>query len=45
MGRDEQTARATIRFSLGRGTTEEEINYTVDALKEVVERAGKTRKH
>ena len=45
MGRDELTARATIRFSLGRGTTEEEINYTVDALKEVVERAGKTRKN
>jgi cysteine desulfurase len=44
MGRDELTARATIRFSLGRGTTEEEINYTVDALKEVVERAGKTKK-
>jgi cysteine desulfurase len=44
MGRDELTARATIRFSLGRGTTEEEINYTVDALKEVVERAGRTPK-
>jgi cysteine desulfurase len=43
MGRDELTARATIRFSLGRGTTEEEINYTVDALKEVVERAGKAK--
>ena len=44
MGRDERTARATIRFSLGRGTTEEEINYTADALSEVVEQAGAKRK-
>jgi cysteine desulfurase len=44
MGRDELTARATIRFSLGRGTTEEEINYLADAMKEVVERAAKPRK-
>ncbi|MGH2568897.1 MAG: hypothetical protein ACRDGA_11210, partial [Bacteroidota bacterium] len=36
MGRDEQTALATIRFSLGRSTTEEEVNYAVDALHEVV---------
>lgn len=41
MGRDEQTARATIRFSLGRSTTEEDIHYTVEALKEVVHNAGK----
>ena len=44
MGRDELTARATIRFSLGRGTTEDEINYTVDALKEVVARAEKAKR-
>jgi len=44
MGRDQLTARATIRFSLGRGTTEDEINYTVDALKEVVARAEKAKK-
>jgi cysteine desulfurase len=43
MGRDEITARATIRFSLGRGTAEEEINYTAEVLKEVVDRAGKPR--
>ena len=43
MGRDESTARATIRFSLGRGTTEEDINYTADVLKEVVDRAGKLK--
>lgn len=41
MGRDELTARASIRFSLGRSTTEEEIEYTADALKEVVQQAGK----
>lgn len=44
MGRDESTARATIRFSLGRSTTEEEINYTADALKVVVERASHAQK-
>ncbi|MEX0736863.1 MAG: aminotransferase class V-fold PLP-dependent enzyme, partial [Bacteroidota bacterium] len=36
MGRDEKTAKATIRFSFGRGTTEEEIVYAASALKEVV---------
>jgi cysteine desulfurase len=44
MGRDEPTARATIRFSLGRGTTEEEIDYTADALSEVVQQASAKRK-
>lgn len=44
MGRDEMTARATIRFSLGRGTTEDDIDYTVDALKEVVKHATKSGK-
>ena len=41
MGRDERTARATVRFSLGRYTTEQEINFAVDALKRVVERVTK----
>jgi cysteine desulfurase len=41
MGRDERTARATIRFSFGRSTTEEDIDYTVEALKEVVRQAAK----
>jgi cysteine desulfurase len=36
MGRDERTAAATIRFSFGRSTTFEEIDYAVDALREVV---------
>jgi cysteine desulfurase len=43
MGRDEQTARATIRFSLGRGTSEEDIHYAVDALKDGVEKAREKR--
>jgi cysteine desulfurase len=38
MGRDVKTARATVRFSLGRWTTEEEINFAVDALQRVVSR-------
>jgi cysteine desulfurase len=41
LGRDEKTARATIRFSLGRNTTTEELDYAVDALKEVVAHAQK----
>ena len=44
MGRDEQTAKATIRFSLGRSTTDDDIEYTVEALKGVVEQAGKGSK-
>lgn len=36
MGRDEKTARATIRFSMGRSTTKEELDYAVDALHDVL---------
>lgn len=36
MGRDEATARATIRFSLSHLTTVEEIDYAVDALQDVL---------
>lgn len=36
MGRPESTARATIRFSLGRGTTSDEIETAVRALNEVL---------
>ena len=39
MRRDERTARATIRFSLGRNTTVEELDYAVSALKDVVQNA------
>jgi cysteine desulfurase len=42
MGRDERTARATVRFSIGRLTTEREIDAAVDALKRVVERVAKS---
>ena len=41
MGRDEKTAKATIRFSLGRWTTEDEVNFAVDALHHVISRMGK----
>ena len=36
MGRDYDTAKATIRFSMGKRTNEEDIHYAVDALHEVV---------
>jgi cysteine desulfurase len=35
LGRDRQTARATVRFSLGRSTTAEDIAFAVQALTEV----------
>jgi cysteine desulfurase len=38
MGRDEDEARASLRFGLGRFTTEEEIDYAVDAVAEAVHR-------
>lgn len=40
MGRDERTARATIRFSLGRLTTEDELTYAVEALEDVLDKMG-----
>ena len=36
MGRDPETARATVRFSLGRSTTKEDLDRAADALVEVV---------
>ena len=44
MGRNERTARATVRFSIGRLTTEDEIDFATDALKRVVERVAKAGK-
>jgi cysteine desulfurase len=41
MGRSQDTARATIRFSLGRSTTMDDIEYTVTALQSIVTRIGK----
>ena len=40
MGRDMETAKASIRFSLGRSTTMEDIEYTVDVLQNIVKRIG-----
>jgi cysteine desulfurase len=36
LGRDEATARASLRFSFGRGNTAGELDYVVSALGEVV---------
>jgi cysteine desulfurase len=41
MGRDPLTARATIRFSIGRETTLEELDYAASALSRVLEKARK----
>lgn len=38
LGVKEELAHSSIRFSLGRETTKEEIDYTVDTLKETVDR-------
>jgi cysteine desulfurase len=38
MGRDEVEARSSLRFSLGRTTTEAEIAAVVEAIGPVVER-------
>jgi cysteine desulfurase len=37
LGRDDELARGSIRFSLGRETTEEEIGYTLEVLPRAVE--------
>jgi cysteine desulfurase len=41
MGRSPKTALATIRCSMGRSTTREDLDYTVGALEQVVRRIGK----
>lgn len=41
MGRDERTAKATIRFSMGRSTTIEDLEYTLAVLEQVVERIAR----
>ena len=43
MGRDEATARATIRFSMGRATTEEDLEAAANGLKVVLARIRKAR--
>ncbi|WP_337844060.1 aminotransferase class V-fold PLP-dependent enzyme, partial [Thermus sp.] len=39
MGRTPKEARASLRFSLGRFTTEEEVEEAIRAFREAVERA------
>jgi cysteine desulfurase len=43
MGTDEEEARSSLRFSLGRTTTESDIDALVDAIGPVVERARAAR--
>ncbi len=43
MGRSPKTAQATIRFSMGRSTTEGDIDYTAERLEEIVHRIGKPK--
>jgi cysteine desulfurase len=44
MGRDVQTARATIRFSVGRGTTLAHVERAVEALEEVVREVERAKR-
>ncbi len=43
MGRDPDTARATIRFSFGKSNTSEDVEYVVESLGEVLEMMGGSR--
>jgi cysteine desulfurase len=43
MGRDEKTAKATLRFSFGRGNTMEDVEYVSEHLNIVIERMLKKR--
>jgi cysteine desulfurase len=38
MGRDEETAKATVRFSLGRNTKKEDLDSALKAMKKVIAR-------
>jgi cysteine desulfurase len=44
LGRDDRTTMATVRFSFGRFTTEEEILIAADTFAKIVARIGKRRK-
>jgi cysteine desulfurase len=43
MGRDRNTAKATLRFSFGRSNTVEEVDFVVQNLCEIIEQAGSMR--
>ena len=45
MGVSEEEARTAVRFSLGRGTTQEAIERTLQALQRVLERQTKASNH
>jgi cysteine desulfurase len=38
MGRDEKTAKATLRFSFGKGNTMEDVDYVAEKLESVIRR-------
>jgi cysteine desulfurase len=41
MGRDEETAKATLRFAFGRGNAGEDVSYVVECLKEIFDRMSR----
>ncbi len=41
MGRDVETAKASIRFSMGRYTTQEDVDYALNVLEKVIARIRK----
>ncbi|HTK81575.1 MAG TPA: cysteine desulfurase family protein [Bacteroidota bacterium] len=41
LGRDPGTAKATIRFSMGRSTTKDDIDYTLETLETIVSSIGR----
>ncbi len=41
MGRDMRTAKATLRFSMGRQTTKDDLEYTLEKLTEIIGRIGR----
>jgi cysteine desulfurase len=40
MGLEDEQAHSSLRFSLGRFTTDEEIDYTIDEVKEVISKSA-----
>jgi cysteine desulfurase len=38
MGRDEKTAKATLRFAFGKRNTIEDVDYVVESLRNVIQR-------
>jgi cysteine sulfinate desulfinase/cysteine desulfurase-like protein len=38
MGRDEKTAKATLRFSFGKGNTMDDVGYVAEKLNVVIRR-------